>query len=176
MTPIDGLPMKFVTVAKEIFSIQHGNGVFIDFYSFDRFELKNRLSAKDFYPTNDQNFEIHRIELLDDRVFSMNVEFDDETHFFDIFNLKTLTNLRRIENFVFLLRFPRNETFLLRKPTTKTFFLYRNGNLDELNVQNDENIVDFHFFKPNFLLVRRRIESSTSFQFVSFDLFSNNEK
>ncbi|CAM4750820.1 unnamed protein product [Rotaria magnacalcarata] len=78
VTPIDGNPMKYISINNDILLIKHGHGLFVDSYSLEKMKLIKRWTKNDFYPDTENTIYIHRIELYSNFCLAMNVEIDED--------------------------------------------------------------------------------------------------
>ncbi|CAF1631681.1 unnamed protein product [Adineta ricciae] len=176
VTPIDGNPMKYLTLNNDLMLIKHGSGIFIDKYSLKTMELLKRWQKTDFYSNDDNSLEIHRLEFSSNFYLVMNVEINDELNVLDLFILPTLQHIRRLENSYLVLYLPLNNYWIIKRINEVNrqdlCLLDQNGLVTRLSIHESENIIGMRFFGKQYFLVLRQIEnSSLQMQLFHIDKF-----
>ncbi|CAF3292747.1 unnamed protein product [Rotaria socialis] len=175
VTPIDGNPMKYISINNDILLIKHGHGLFVDSYSLEKMELIKRWTKNDFYPDTENTIYIHRIELYSNFCLAMNVEIDEDNDVLDLFIFPNMQHLRRIDNSYLLLYLPLNNYWIIKQKKennqTDLCLLDQHGHIDQLNINNSENIKCIRLFGKNYLLVMRQNKTSILMQLFHIDKF-----
>ncbi|CAF0774813.1 unnamed protein product [Rotaria sordida] len=173
--PINGNPMKYISVNNDLLLIKHGHGLFIDNYSLEKMELLKRWSKQDFYPNNENTIDIHRIELYSNFYLAMNVEINDDNDVLDLFIVPNIQHIRRLENSYLMLYLPLNNYWIIKQKQDNNqidlCLLDQNGHIDQLNIINSENINSIRSFGKHFLLVTRQNKNSIQMQLFHIDKF-----
>jgi len=161
--------MKYLSVNNDLMLIKHGNGLFLDNYSLKKMELIKRWIKKDFYLDDDDNtIDIHRIEFDSNFYLAMNVEINDEKNVLDLFTFPNIQHLRRLENSYLILYLPLNNYWIIKQKKDNNqidlCLLNQNGEINRLNIIQNENINGMRLFGKDFLLVIRQNKNSIQMQ------------
>ncbi|CAF0762555.1 unnamed protein product [Adineta steineri] len=175
ITPIDGIPMKYLTINNDVMLIKHSNGSFIDKYSLKTMELIKRWTKNDFYVDDENTIDINRIEFYSNSYLAMNTEINDEMNVLDLFIFPTIQHIRRLENSYLILYLPLNNYWIIKQINENNqidlCLLDQNGQINRLNINNSENIIGIRSFGKQVFLVTRQMKNSIQMQLFHIDKF-----
>jgi len=166
--PIDGNPMKYLSIQNDLMLIKHSNGTFIEYYSLKNFQLLKQWKKEEFYRENHSNISIHRIEFDANYNLAMNVEIDEEIDYLDLFSFPDLQHLRRLENCYLIVYFPLNTCWIIKQKVntnqTHLCLLNLNGQINRLNVDQNEDLLGMKFFGDDLLIILKDDSQSIQIQ------------
>jgi len=149
--------MKYLSINNDLMLIKHGNGIFIDSYSLKTMELIKHLTKKDFYLNDENIIDIHRIEFYSNFYLAMNIEINDEKNLLDLFTFPNIQHIRRLENCYLILYLPLNNYWIIKQKNDNNqmdlCLLDQNGQINRLNIIENEDIIGMRLFGKDFFLV-----------------------
>jgi len=149
--------MKYLSINNDLMLIKHGNGVFIDSYSLKTMELMKHWTKKDFYLNDENIIDIHRIEFYSNFYLAMNIEINDEKNLLDLFTFPNIQHIRRLENCYLILYLPLNNYWIIKQKNDNNqmdlCLLDQNGQINRLNIIENEDIIGMRLFGKDFFLV-----------------------
>jgi hypothetical protein len=159
--------MKSISVNNDLMLIKHGNGLFIDNYSLKKMELINRWTKNDFYPDAENPINIHRVEFYSNVYLAMNVELNDDNNVLDLFIYPDMQHIRRLENSYLILYLPLNNYWIIKQK--ELCLLDQNGQINQLNIIDNDHVIGMHLFGKHCLLVVKQNENSIQMQLFHID-------
>jgi hypothetical protein len=150
--------MKYLSINNDLMLIKHGNGVFIDSYSLKTMELIKHWIKKDFYSDDDDDtIDIHRIEFYSNIYLAMNIEINDEKNLLDLFTFPNIQHIKRLNNCYLILYLPLNNYWIIKQKNDDNqmnlCLLDQNGQINRLNIIENEDIIGMRLFGKDFFLV-----------------------
>mgnify|MGYP001116989286 FL=1 len=160
--------MKYLSIQNDLMLIKHSNGTFIEYYSLKNFQLLKQWKKEEFYRENHSNISIHRIEFDANYNLAMNVEIDEEIDYLDLFSFPDLQHLRRLENCYLIVYFPLNTCWIIKQKVntnqTHLCLLNLNGQINRLNVDQNEDLLGMKFFGDDLLIILKDDSQSIQIQ------------